>query len=217
MGDKPLKLFRVCRADLSSQPPPAARFINRTNAAGLGLGIKATSTPDIIDDIFGRKLPIPAGYLTRFGPPGLHKNVLYASEKHTTTFFEFGYHMLKDKSNMGRSIWVALHELELVGTSKPLSVNSQQNSAQLLLPGSYSFAHAWILGLPLDSLDILSYPNVREGSQSGGTNYAIYEKASIAPTKTTSKLYRMIPASDESVQIQDMDGTMILNAKPIMR
>jgi len=210
-----MKIFRVCRRP--SLQPAAARFISRAGSIGTGLALKAMATEQVVDEVFNRPLPIPVQFTTRFGPAGLLRNVFYTSEKPSTTFYEFGFHLLSDRSLIGKTIAVALHELELISTTKPVQVGGQANHALLLDRCDYSHAHAWIKSLSLASLDTISYPNVREGSAGGGTNYAIYLRGSVAASGKAASLYAMTAHGDETVVCQNSDTSATEIIKPIMR
>ena len=99
-----------------------------------------------IDEIFNRSLPIPKEYSSRFGPPGLMKNVFYGSERRQTTFFEYGYRLLKTQSVIGRGVAAMCFEIRYQGKRKPIDVSNAGNRKDILDPKSYLAAQSWLLG-----------------------------------------------------------------------
>lgn len=166
-----------------------------------------------IDEIFNRTLPIPAQYPTRFGPPGFTKNVFYASERRETTFFEFGYGLLKSKSVIGRGIAAVCFEVQFKGKQKPTDVSSAKNLNQILDPKKYEAAHTWLLSLnPIP--ESIRYPSVREPA-GGGINFGIYESSAIATTRAMVEDLILTPQINGSVNVESLTRGKLPNITPI--
>ena len=131
-----------------------------------------------IEEIFHRSLPIPVHYPSRFGPVGFSRNVFYASEKRDTTFFEYGYSLLRYSSVVGLGVNAVCFDLQFIGKQKPIDASQSTNLKQILDLKDYSSAHAWLLSLT-SIPESVRYPSGREPA-GGGINFAIFEQGAIA-------------------------------------
>ncbi len=162
-----------------------------------------------IDEIFNRTLPIPTQYPTRFGPPGFYKNVFYASERRETTFFEFGYGLLKAQSVIGKGITAICFEVLFQGKQKPTDVSKESNIKAILDPKSYMAAHAWLRGL--NSVpESVQYPSV-----DGGINFAIYEPLAVAATRAEVEDLVLTPQANGTLDIVSLTRGALSSIRPI--
>lgn len=191
-------LFRTCSSKSIS---PALRFVKRTN--NIQAVAKFIGATEMIDEIFSRPLPIEKKYESRFGPEGLNRNILYASEKKETTLYEYGYHLLLEPTFQGRAINANTYALDLVSQGAPLDVSEQPNFNRLLSRISYQEAHRWLREIDENSLDVIKYPNVRDRNP-GGANFAIFKKESIGASNTMAvpESLILIPRNGGSVDVQ---------------
>jgi hypothetical protein len=175
--------------------------------------LRQLETQTWIDEIFQRALPIPPKYQTRFGPPGFSKNPFYASERRDTTFFEFGYGLLKRSSLIGIAISAVCYEVRFQGTQKPLDAAQASNATHILDPHSYNAAHAWIHSLsPLP--EAIRYPSVRE-PKGGGINFAIYERNAVSGTTAQIEEVTMTPDANGGVTVQSLLSSSASTIFPI--
>ncbi|NJL23976.1 MAG: RES family NAD+ phosphorylase [Calothrix sp. SM1_5_4] len=204
-------LFRTCTA---KKPSPALKFVS--NSAAIPGIIKLLASKEMVEEVFGRRLPIPSEFQSRFGPPGFMKNILYASEKKRTTLYEFGYHLLLNPINHGKAINASTFELKLVTINPLIDVSQESNLSLIMHKTDYSAAHGFILKQNLQQLDTLKYPNVRD-SIPGGLNYAVYKSESV---ETSSNLDAedliLIPRADETIEVQRTQS-LTETIKPVMR
>ncbi len=155
-----------------------------------------------INEVFNRPLPIPQDYPTRFGPPGFKKNIFYASERRDTTFFEFGYGLLKSHSLLGRGISAVCFEVRFQGKQKPLDVKITKATREILDPKSYTGAHRWILEQsPLP--ESVRYPSVRDPSKQG-INLAIFNPSAVASTLAEIESLVLTPRKDGRIEIESL-------------
>jgi hypothetical protein len=166
-----------------------------------------------IDEIFDRALPIPPQYPTRFGPPGFTKNVFCASERRETTFFEFGYGLLKSQSVIGRGIAAVCFEIQFQGKQKPADVSGSKNLKAILNPKDYQAAHQWLVALtPIP--ESIRYPSVREPA-GGGINFAIYDSAAVGGTRAEIEEVTLTPQADGSVDVESLSRGKLSGIRPI--
>ena len=166
-----------------------------------------------IDEIFNRTLPIPLQYATRFGPPGFGRNVFYASKKRETTFFEFGYSLLKFQSILGRGVSAVCFEVKFQRKQKPMDVRAAKNRAAILDPKSYRAAHLWIAALS-SIPESVRYPSVREPA-GGGINFAIYNPSAVATTRAEVEDLVLTPRADGSVDVESITRGRLPAIRPI--
>jgi hypothetical protein len=166
-----------------------------------------------IDEIFNRTLPIPAQYPTRFGPPGFSKNVFYASERRETTFFEYGYGLLKPQSTLGRGISAICFEVQFQGKIKPMDLSRVKNVKAILDPKTYIAAHAWLTSL-LPIPESIRYPSVREPSP-GGINFAIYESSAVAATHAEIEDLILTPQPSGDIDVESLTRGKLPSIRPI--
>ncbi len=152
-----------------------------------------------INEIFQRTLPIPPEFQTRFGPPGFSKNPFYASEKKETTFFEFGYGLLKRGSFYDKGIAAICYDVSFQGKKLPFDITQESDVKSILDPKTYGFAHNWILHLTLLP-ESLRYPAVRDPN-GGGINFSIYERSAVGTTLAEVEDIELTPRSDGSVEM----------------
>jgi hypothetical protein len=166
-----------------------------------------------IDEIFSRALPIPPQYPTRFGPPGFSKNVFYASERRETTFFEYGYHLLKAESIQARGIAAICYEIQFQGKRKPIDASFAKNQKAILSPKTYAAAHEWISGQsPVP--ESVRYPSVREPAE-GGINFAIYEPSAVIATRAEIEELILTPQSNGSVDVESLNRGALSSIRPV--
>ncbi|MGK5081849.1 RES family NAD+ phosphorylase [Bdellovibrionota bacterium FG-1] len=166
-----------------------------------------------IDEVFNRTLPIPAQYPTRFGPAGFNRNVFYASERRETTFFEFGYGLLKAQSVIGRGIAAVCFEVMFRGRRDPDDVSSAENLEAILNPKGYQGAHQWLLALSAIP-ESVRYPSVREPG-GDGVNLAIYEPEVIVGTRAQIEDLILTPQSTGSVDVESLSRGRLSTIDPI--
>lgn len=173
------------------------------------------TTQKMIEEVFSRPLPIPKNFISRFGPEGLNKNILYASERKRTTLFEYGYHLLREgQPNYGKTTLVHTHTLVLQCTGQPLDISNIGNLDLILSKTTYQYSHEWMRTLDENILDTVKYPNVRE-NQPGGFNYAIFKKNSVADSKIQFEEFQITPMKNGEVEIVDQNNVREL-IRPVM-
>ncbi len=166
-----------------------------------------------IDEIFHRTLPIPAQHPTRFGPPGFTKNVFYASDRRKTTFFEFGYGLLKSQSVLGRGITAVCFAVRFQEKQKSIDVSSAKNGKAILNPKDYHAAHQWLMTLsPIP--ESVRYPSVREPA-GGGINFAIYESGAVVGTRAEIEEVILTPQPDGSLDVESLSRGKLAGIRPI--
>jgi hypothetical protein len=166
-----------------------------------------------IEEIFQRTLPIPPAYQTRFGPPGFTKNPFYASERRETTFFEFGYGLLKRPSLTGLAISAVCYEILFSGAERPLDAAQTSKALEILNPKTYDAAHQWVQTLnPLP--EAIRYPAVRE-PDGGGINFAIYERPAVVGTTAQIEEVTMTPDASGGVTVQNLITNAVSTIFPI--
>lgn len=204
-----MRIFRTCRV----AETPALRFIKRVK--DISSVVQLLGASDMIEDVFKRPLPIDKKFESRFAPAGFAKNVLYASEKKDTTYFEYGYHLLMAPDLLNRPIYANIYFLRLVTQNQPLDVSQEVNKNNILSRTSYSDSHSWIRQQNLNTLDVVKYPNVRD-PQPGGFNFAIFNKTSINATAQAPETLIMTPKANNTLEIQLHDDSK-MTITPLMQ
>ncbi len=166
-----------------------------------------------IDEIFKRPLPIPHDFQTRFGPPGFAHNVFYASERRETTFFEFGYNLLKARSVLGRGIRAVCFEVTFHPKLRPIEISAAENVKELLNPQSYAAAQRWILQQNLVP-ESLRYPSLRDPEQSG-INFAIYKRSALKATLLDPEELILTPQANGTLDLASLTRGQLPSIKPI--
>ncbi|MBL7545121.1 MAG: RES family NAD+ phosphorylase [Bdellovibrionaceae bacterium] len=204
-----MRIFRTCRI----AETPALRFIKR--AKDISSVVQLLGASDMIDDIFKRPLPIDKRFESRFAPAGFMKNVLYASEKKDTTYYEYGYHLLKAPDLINKPIYVNTYFLRLVTHNTLLDVSQAPDKDQILSRTTYTPAHSWINQQDINTLDVVQYPNVRD-PQPGGINFAIFNKNSVNIIAQAPETLIMLPQPNNSLELQLVDNSKI-TITPLMK
>ncbi len=195
-----MRIFRTCRI----AETPALRFIKRVK--DISSVVQFLGSSETIEDVFKRPLPVDKKFESRFAPAGFMKNVLYASEKKDTTYFEYGYHLLRSPDLLNRPIYANIYFLKLITQNQPLDVSQETNKNRILSRTSYADSHPWIQQQNLNTLDVVKYPNVRD-PQPGGFNFAIFNKASISATAQAPETLIMTPKTNNTLEIQLHDDS----------
>lgn len=204
-----MRIFRTCRI----AETPALRFIKR--AKDISSVIQFLGAQDIIDDIFKRPLPIDKKFESRFAPAGFMRNILYASEKKDTTYFEYGYHLLKSPDLLNKPIYATTYFLKLETPSKLLDVSLENNRNEILSRTNYAPAHNWIKQQDIQNLDVIKYPNVRD-PKPGGINFAIFNKTSIRATTQAPETLIMTAKANNTLEVQ-LDDNSKMTITPFMQ
>jgi hypothetical protein len=166
-----------------------------------------------IEEIFSRQLPIPKEFETRFGPQGFLKNPFYASSNKETTFYEFGYGLLKRPSFVDLTVKALCFEVRRAGTSLPLDVAPLPYAPSLLSPTSYEAAHKWLSELQRIP-ESIRYPSVRDPNLDR-INWAIYEPSAVLSTLAFPEDIEFTPKADGSVEVLDGSANEMRVIKPI--
>ena len=199
-----MNVFRTSKAETKNT---AAKFLRNSSS-----GKFFEQTQDSINLVFNRKTPVPSANASRFAPGGFGQNVLYTSDARGTTIYEYAYHQIKNKIPYLIRCETFVYEFKalpqnIVDATAPL------NSSQILDPKSYADSHAWVQGLS-KPLDTIRYPNVRNKG-SAGTNYAIFNRASIAATDLAVEASTLLVNGQSSAEWTNSSGTST-NILPIM-
>lgn len=171
-------------------------------------------TKEWIDEIFSRRLPIPVVFQTRFGPTGFSKNVFYASLEKETSFFEFGYRLLRRLSLVGLSVRAVCFEVDFLRKGDLLDIRDSSDAKAILNRDSYAGAHAWLQELSTIPDSVL-YPSVRD-PKGEGLNLAIFERASLVGTMTDPAELIFTPQTDGAVNIESVSAGALRVIIPVV-
>jgi hypothetical protein len=167
---------------------------------------------DWIDEIFSRQTPIPPEYPSRFGPPGFSEIPFYCSQRRETTFYEFGWGLLKYKSILNLAVSAVCYDVKYKGAFT-INAELESNIDQIRDPNSYLAAHAWLKSLhPIP--DSIRYPAVRDPSE-GEINFAIYARNAIESTTTETEEFTITPINSKELEIVGLPSGQSFIIAPI--
>lgn len=173
-----------------------------TNAQQLSAINRQLQMKDWIDEIFSRTIPIPNRYQSRFGPPDYNRIPFYSSEKRETTFYEYGFSLIKQRSIIGLGISAVCFEIIFQGKHKPIDASIAPNSSQILHLSDYSAAHQFLLSLTPPP-ETIRYPSVRDPN-GGGINFVIFEKSAIQTSNAAPEEFVFTPQINGTVDIESL-------------
>lgn len=152
---------------------------------------------EMIDEVFSRGPSVDSS--SRFCPVNFSPVPLYASEDSKTTFFEYCFHILKNRNFLSgsRPINAVLYSLLLTGKPRIKDI-SKREPPGVMSKTSYKAAHKFVKGLK-SFPDIIKYRSVRDID--GNKNYAIYFKQFITEDGIAPQKIIINPKNKKSVEV----------------
>lgn len=159
------------------------------------------SSQNMIDEVFSRR---PSAQSSRFCPPFFSPSPLYVSEKSTTTFYEYCFHLLNNQKfiSSNRPVHATLYLLKMKGRPKIKDL-SKKSPTGVMSTKNYKAAHQFIKKLNLVP-DAIKYKSVRDKNKN--INLAIFYKKYISETSVSPKKITISIISKKTVEVFT-DGT----------
>lgn len=137
-----------------------------------------TESPNPVDAIFNRSIPVEQMYQSRFVPVGYFSHAMYFSDSKIVPYFEFLFHFASH-SLMGRSeVELSLFHADILlegGDVKNVN-RMTKDKDRILSPTTYKFAHQFIKSLKKRP-QIVTYKSIRYDGKAN--NHAIFDKSLI--------------------------------------
>lgn len=168
---------------------------------------KLIDSKSMIEEVFSRKIPmVDRRFESRFISEQIRRNGLYSSESPVTARYEYGFHLLRDTTIYGMSVYSSLYNLELVADpSLVVDITYDIDIQNIMSRDSYQYSHQFIHNIEPDRLSVIKYPNVRDINR-GASNYICYSKdyLAVAGVAPGVMVYKAIDAAN--VEVRSLDG-----------
>ena len=185
-----IEIFRIVenQANLSSYRATQ----DEEKAVQLELLIEFTKPKNIYsewDALIANPFRYSSPYQARFRPIFAKRNVFYGSLNEETTFYEYAYHFMKQRTHLKEETATGQRTLFSVDANdeKAVQLINYPNYEKIIDKNEYSFSHAFIEENP--EIDFILYPSSRDPKERNNSAILNIHYLSKTPNKESTIQY----------------------------